>query len=54
LNQFCFGIDCTHGEAVKEATRDGVPPIDPIDGDAPAEKLKKFSPGISVKMAEQV
>jgi len=33
-------------EAVKEATRDGVPPIDLVDGDQLADKLKELSLGI--------
>lgn len=33
-------------EAVKEATRDGAPPIDLLDGDQLAEKLKELSLGI--------
>jgi restriction system protein len=41
-------------EAVKEATRDGAPPIDLIDGDALADKLKEYSLGVSVKMVEEV
>jgi restriction system protein len=41
-------------EAVKEATRDGAPPIDLIDGDLLAEKLKELRLGISVETIEQV
>ncbi|MGA2542823.1 MAG: restriction endonuclease [Verrucomicrobiota bacterium] len=41
-------------EAVKEATRDGAPPIDLIDGDALADKLKEYSLGVSVRMVEDV
>jgi restriction system protein len=33
-------------DAVKEATRDGVPPIDLVDGNQLADKLKEFSLGI--------
>jgi restriction system protein len=41
-------------EAIKEATRDGAPPIDLIDGDALADKLKEYALGVSVKMMEEV
>ena len=36
-------------EAQKEATRDGAPPIDLIDGDLLIEKLKELGLGVSVK-----
>jgi restriction system protein len=41
-------------DAVREATRDGAPPIDLVDGDALADKLKEFGLGVSVKMIEDV
>jgi restriction system protein len=41
-------------EAIKEATRDGAPPIDLIDGDALADKLKEYALGVTVKMVEEV
>ena len=41
-------------EAVKEANRDGAPPIDLIDGEALADKLKELELGIKVEMIEQV
>lgn len=41
-------------EARKEATRDGAPPIDLIDGDLLVEKLKELKLGIIVKMVESV
>ena len=41
-------------DAVKEATRDGAPPIDLIDGDALAEKLKELRLGVKVEMIENV
>jgi restriction system protein len=41
-------------EARKEATRDGAPPIDLIDGDLLAEKLKELRLGVSVKLVESV
>lgn len=36
------------------ATRDGAPPIDLIDGDALAEKLKEYGLGVTVTMVEEV
>ena len=41
-------------DARKEATRDGVPNIDLIDGDALCEKLKELKLGVSVELVEQV
>ena len=41
-------------DAVKEATRDGVPSIDLIDGDALADKLKELRLGIKVEMIERI
>jgi restriction system protein len=41
-------------EARREATRDGAPPIDLIDGDLLAEKLKELSLGVTVRMVEAV
>ncbi len=41
-------------EAIKEATRDGAPPVDLIDGEAFADKLKEYGLGVSVKMVEGV
>jgi len=40
--------------AVKEATRDGAPPIDLVDGEYLAEKLKEFELGITTTMIEKV
>ncbi len=40
--------------AVKEATRDGAPPIDLIDGDELAEKLKGLGLGIKKELVERV
>jgi len=40
--------------AVKEATRDGAPPIDLVDGEQFAEKLKEFQLGINTQMIEKV
>jgi len=39
-------------DAIKEASRDGAPPIDLIDGDQLVEKLKQLSLGISTKKIE--
>jgi restriction system protein len=41
-------------DAVKEATRDGAPPIDLIDGDLLCEKLKEFNLGVKVELIEEV
>jgi restriction system protein len=40
--------------AEKEATRDGAPPIDLIDGEMLAEKLKELKLGIKIEMVERV
>ena len=36
-------------DAVREATRDGAPPIDLVDGDALADKLKELELGVEVE-----
>lgn len=41
-------------EAIKEATRDGAPPIDLIDGETLCEKLKELSLGVETKQIETV
>lgn len=52
------GIFITTGsftrDARKEATRDGAPPIDLIDGELLCEKLKEFSLGVSTKIVEEI
>jgi restriction system protein len=40
-------------EAIKEATRDGVPPIDLIDGDLLCEKLREYKLGVETKLIEK-
>ena len=40
--------------AVKEATRDGAPPIDLLDGDELAEKLKELKLGVRIENVEVV
>lgn len=40
--------------AIKEATRDGAPPIDLVDGDQLADKLKELQLGIKTEMIERV
>lgn len=40
--------------AVKEATRDGAPPIDLVDGDQLAIKLKELSLGVRTELVESV
>jgi restriction system protein len=41
-------------EARREATRDGAPPLDLIDGDLLVEKLKELRLGVKVEMVESV
>lgn len=41
-------------DAVREATRDGAPPIDLIDGDQLADKLKELRLGIKTEMVEKI
>lgn len=41
-------------QAIEEATRDGAPAIDLIDGDKLAEKMKELQLGVSVEIKEHV
>jgi restriction system protein len=41
-------------EAIKEATRDGAPPIDLIDGEQLCDKLKEFNLGVKTELIENV
>lgn len=41
-------------EAVKEATRDGAPPIDLIDGEQLVQRLKELGLGVKIQMVENV
>ena len=41
-------------DAVKEATRDGAPPIDLIDGEQLVLRLKELGLGVNIKMIESV
>jgi len=41
-------------DAIREATREGAPPIDLIDGDLLADKLKELELGIKKEMVEKV
>lgn len=41
-------------DAIKEATRDGAPPIDLIDGELLCEKLKEYRLGIETEIIEKV
>lgn len=41
-------------EAIKEATRDGAPPIDLIDGEHLCDKLKEFNLGVKTELIEDV
>lgn len=51
------GIFITTGtftaDARKEATRDGAPPIDLIDGDQLCDLLKQLKLGVRVELVEQ-
>lgn len=40
--------------AIREATRDGAPPIDLVDGDELAEKLKELDLGVETELVERV
>lgn len=40
-------------EAIKEATRDGAPPIDLIDGDLLCEKLREYKLGVETTLIEK-
>ncbi len=41
-------------DAIKEAIRDGAPPIDLVDGDQLADKLKDLKLGVSTELIEKV
>lgn len=41
-------------ESIKEATRDGAPPIDLIDGEQLCEKLKEFNLGVKTELIEDI
>ena len=41
-------------DAIKEATRDGAPPIDLIDGEQLVHRLKDLKLGVHIKMIESV
>ena len=41
-------------DAIKEATRDGAPPIDLIDGDQLADKLRELALGIKTEIVERI
>lgn len=41
-------------EAIKEATRDGAPPIDLIDGELLCDKLKELKLGVDIQLIEAV
>lgn len=52
------GIFITTGnftrESIKEATRDGAPPIELIDGELLCDKLKEFNLGVKTELIEEV
>jgi restriction system protein len=41
-------------DAIKEATRDGAPPIDLVDGDQLADKLKELKLGVATELIEKI
>lgn len=41
-------------DAIKEATRDGAPPIDLIDGEALIDKLKELKLGLDIEVVEKI
>jgi restriction system protein len=41
-------------EAIKEATRDGAPPIDLIDGEVLCDKLRELKLGVEIKLTETI
>ena len=41
-------------KAIEEANRDGVAPIDLVDGDQLADKLKELSLGVKTELVEKV
>lgn len=41
-------------DAIREATRDGAPPIDLVDGDQLADKLKELGLGLRTVVIEKV
>lgn len=41
-------------DAIKEATRDGAPPVDLVDGDQLADKLKELGLGVKKEMVEKI
>lgn len=41
-------------DAIREATRDGAPPIDLVDGDQLADKLKELGLGLKKEMVEKI
>jgi restriction system protein len=41
-------------DAIKEATRDGAPPIDLIDGEQLVQRLKELKLGVKITMIESV
>lgn len=41
-------------DAKQEATRDGAPPIDLVDGEQLLDKLKELKLGVKIQMVEQV
>jgi len=41
-------------DAIREATRDGAPPIDLIDGELLTDKLKELKLGLKIELVEKI
>ncbi len=48
------GLFVTTGSFTREATRDGAPPIDLINGEILCDKLKELKLGIKTKLIESI
>jgi restriction system protein len=49
-----YGSGTFTRDAIKEATRDGAPPIDLIDGEQLVQRLKELGLGVRIAMIESV
>lgn len=52
--EVAYRLAWTRHAAVQEATRDGAPPIDLIDGDQLADKLKELGLGVRKELVERI
>ena len=50
----CLTTGTFSRDAKLEATRDGAPPIDLVDGEQLMDKLKELRLGVAVRMIEEV